>query len=264
MPSLRDMQRAVSAAVRTGCPGAAVNLVQGDAVAAEDRLRIYENNHELTFRGALSATYPVIERLGGSDWFRQRARGFRLTHPSRSGDLQNAGADFAVFLRSELAATEYAYFPDVASLEWAYQEVLIAAERSPLDPQALRDVAADDLERLIFVLRPAVALVDSAYPILAIWRANQPASEAAALDLRLDAGPSRVLLIRRADHVEMRELPVGTYFLARQFLLGATLLQATDRAAGRIADFDLAASLRDLIGLETLTDFHLAPPKETS
>ena len=39
----------------------------------------------------------------------------------------------------------------------------------------LQAVDAEDYDRLLFVPRPALRIVESQFPIFAIWHANQPA-----------------------------------------------------------------------------------------
>jgi hypothetical protein len=163
------------------------------------------------------------------------------------------GDRYAQFLATELAGTHYAYFVDVARLEWAYQEVLTAAEHAPLAVGALEAVAAQDYERLIFVPRPALRLVESRHPILAIWKANQRDAESAAPTVLLDSGPSRVLVIRRQDYVELRELAPPSFVLLEQFLRNTPL----GVAAEAVAADELGAALQHLIALETLGGIHI-------
>jgi hypothetical protein len=253
MPSLREVQRAFAHAVLSGDAAGIDELVRDDGIAPAQRVQIYHNNHRLALLAALSETYPVVARLGGADWFAQSAAQYRRTFRSRSSDLQFAGDRYAEFLSAELAGTDYAYFADVARLEWAYQEVLTATEHAPLDPAALATVAEDDYARLIFVPRPALRLVESRYPILAIWKANQAKTTMRSDAISLDAGSSRVLVIRRADHVELRELPPASFVLLERFVQGETLGIASDA----VAEADLASALQHLIALETLGAFRL-------
>ncbi|MDH5255150.1 MAG: DNA-binding domain-containing protein, partial [Gammaproteobacteria bacterium] len=123
MLALPDLQRAFLGAVLGGHTGVMAGLVRGDGIPPERRLRIYANNARSNFLTTLRATYPVIERLGGPEWFAQAAARYQSRHPSRCGDLQYVGRDFPAFLRGELDDTAYGYFSDVARLEWAYQEV---------------------------------------------------------------------------------------------------------------------------------------------
>jgi len=264
MPSLRDTQTAFCAAILSGEADSMLQLVRDEGITAEQRIQIYRNNNRMASLATLQATYPVIERLGGADWFRQSATQYQIRFPSRSGDLQYLGEKYPDFLRAYLADTDYAYFADVAALEWAYQVVLTAAERASADLGMLRTVAPQDYERLLFVPRPAVRMVESQYPIFAIWQANQPSAVEPDFQIRLDAGPSRVLLMRRTDHVELRELPEGTYHLMRQFQLGATLGSAAISTAAEIPEFDLEVCLKEVMTLEAIADIELCDGSTTN
>jgi hypothetical protein len=256
MPSLREVQSAFCDAIRAEDATAIATLIVADGIEPEHRIQIYRNNHRLGALGTLQATYPVVERLGGADWFRQSALRYQLAHPSRCGDLQFLGEDYAEFLHADLAGTTFAWFADVAALEWAYQRVLTAAERAPVEVSVLQSVRPEDYERLLFVPRPALALVESPYPIFAIWHANQ-ASSPTGEPIHLDAGASRILLLRRCDHVELRELSQPTSLLLRQFLQHQPLGVAAETAAAGVEEFDLQLCLRELLGLEAISDIVL-------
>lgn len=261
MPSLRETQCEISRAIRSESGESAAMLVRNDGIEPAQRLQIYRNNHRLGSRATLQAAYPVIERLGGAEWFRQSAACYIAAHPSTSGDLQNLGEHYPAFLRTVLADTAHAYFSDIASLEWAHQCVLTAADRPPAALDALRAFAADDYPRLVFIPRPALRVVTSPYPLLTIWQANQPhATEADAdAEIRLDGGESHVLLIRRRDHVELRNLCAGSCALLREFLRSRPLAAAATAAAETAVDFDLNASLTEIVRLETIADIDLNP-----
>jgi len=256
MPSLRDTQAAFSAAIRSGDAGTFAALILDGGISPERRVQIYRNNHRLAALATLQATYPVVARLGGTDWFAQSAHRYQQDCPSRCGDLQFLGESFPQFLRTDLAGTPYAYFADVAALEWAYQEVLTAAQSAIASLQALQAVDPQDYAQLMFRPRAALRTVESPFPIFAIWHANQPSAPAAEA-IRLDSGASRVLLIRRVDHVELRELAIPSWLLLRQFQRGATLGAAADAVAGDAGEFDLELCLRELLGLGTIADIGL-------
>jgi hypothetical protein len=183
-------------------------------------MQIYRNNHRAALLAALAATYPVIARLGGEDWFAQCAAQYLQRFPSRCGDLQFAGDRFAQFLAAGVANTDYAYFADVARLEWAYQEVLTAAEQAPLDPASLdrargkTTMAVGGLPFYAGAAPGGVTLSD-----FCDLAGESTAADPEAPAVRLDAGGSRVLVIRRDDHVELRacsgECRVARAVLAR-------------------------------------------------
>lgn len=260
MLSLHKLQRSFCDAVLSGHADLMTNLIRDNGIPGEERIRIYRNNSRLGFLATMRATFPVVERLGGTDWFEENARQYQLRYPSRCGDLQFVGRRYSKFLEEGFSGTNYAYFVDIAALEWAYQEVLIAADSAPFDPAQLGTVATDDYAHVVFTVCPSLRLVESPYPILAIWKANQTvvdASAAAIPDIRLDAGPSRTLLIRRADHVELRDLPPARFALLQAFSRGIALGDAADAVGASFAEFDLGVDLRELMLLETIADFHV-------
>jgi hypothetical protein len=252
--SLRELQIAFLDGTLHGYPAQIASLIAASELAPEARIAIYANNAREGFLQALAATFPVIEQLAGEDWFRQTGREYMRRHPSRSGNLQYVGERFALFLDDLLRGTDYAYFADVARLEWAYQEVLVAADHPTFDLDALSSVPPDDYGSLVFRVHPAVRLVESRYPVLAIWRANQPGATAAQ-PISLDAGAARVLVARRDDHVELREIPAADFALLAAFTRGATLGQAFELAAQADETADLALALGRVVKWQTLVDF---------
>jgi hypothetical protein len=102
--------------------------------------------------------------------------------------------------------------------------------------------------------------VSSHYPIFRIWQANLPESADASATISLDAGPSRVLIIRRADHVELRELDAGSFVLLSAFVSGDTFAAAADAALTTDPGVDLGATLARLVNLQTLVDFSIRRP----
>ena len=253
MRSLREVQAAFIAAVRSDAAGLLAPMVVDAGIEPEQRIQIYRNNHRLGALATMQATYPIVERLGGVDWFRQSASEYRNQYPSHSGDLQNLGQDYSDYLRRELADTPFAYFADIAALEWAYQLVLTSADRPCVTLDVLKAVDAQDYERLLFVPRPALRLVESQFPIFAIWHANQPDVESDS-ELRLDAGGSRVLLIRRRDYVELRELSPASSCLLKQFERRVPLGDAAASAIEASGDFDLQTCLSELLRLEAIAE----------
>jgi hypothetical protein len=257
VPSLRDTQRAFSAALLGGSVQALDALVREAGIAAAQRVAIYANNSRIGFEQALAATYPVIQRLGGTDWFRQHARSYQLRCPSRCGDLQYVGERYADYLQAELAGTRYEYFADVARLEWACQEALVAGNDSILDPQLLASVAAEDYGRIVLALRASVRLLESRFPLLAIWKANQTESAGDAATISLSDGPDRLVIIRREHHVELRVLTPDTFAVLQLLTSGVTLGEVAAAAAKSSRHCNFGATLRELFSMQVFANYKL-------
>jgi len=255
MLSLRELQLSFSTAVFDGSSVAIIPWTRDDGLDPAARVNIYRNNVHEGFLKALSLGFPVIQRLVGEDYFRQLGRSFLAEYPSRAGNLHHIGAPFAGFLRDQFAATTYSYLPDVAELEWAYQECLIAPDAAPLDPTPLQTTPPERLADLRFDVHPACRLVSSEFPIVTIWRANQDDRDGMEV-IDLSQGAHFVLVRRNAAGVELRRLAAPDFALLRSINRGDTLGDALQVALAVAADFDIAKALRHFVALGALTRIH--------
>lgn len=256
MSALHELQRAFAAALLTEASADFEPHVLANGIEPTARIRIYRNNARENFLATLRATFPVLERLVGEDYFRQMTFEYRENFPSASGNLHHLGALLPQFLARRYADTEYRYFTDIARLEWAYQEVLVAADHEPLDLERLRHVAPADYPQLLFRLHPAARLVASVFPVLTIWSANQPHGDCGRV-IDLDGGAERVLVLRTARDVELRRLDAPEFEFLSALASGATLAAAAD-AATNAGAFDLAAALPRYVSAAALVDCKLA------
>ncbi|MBV8147267.1 MAG: putative DNA-binding domain-containing protein [Gammaproteobacteria bacterium] len=248
MLPLRELQeRFASRLLETGWESV-LDWIRADGISASARLGIYRNNLQAGFTKTLALEFPVILRLVGQDYFSQVAVEFLGGHPSRSGDLHHVGAPFPGFLQRRFAASEYSYLADVARLEWAYQECLVAEDSDCMDPHTLRGVPVDAYPNLRFRIRPACRLIDSPFPILRIWEANQPDAQVPDF-IDLGTGADHVVLMRTPAALSLSRVPPGDFQLLTAFAAGETLERALDAALGCDPQFDLGAALRRCIGL---------------
>jgi hypothetical protein len=252
VPSLRDLQQAFGHAIATGDVGAIGAEIVANGMEPAARLRIYRNNHRETGLACLRSTYPVVERLVGPDYFRQTAFEYLAAHPSRSGSLDDLGRHWPLFLERCFEGGQYAYLADVARLEWACQEASMARDHPSLDLEKLRRVPAERYAALIFLLHPAVRLVASPHPILRIWRANQPESDASE---RIDPdSPERVLLWRGEQRVELRLADAAEFEFVACVQRGESFADCVASAAAH-GDFDPTQALQRLVAAQLIVDF---------
>jgi hypothetical protein len=270
MPALPELQRRFGAALRGGDSAAIESCIRAAGIEPARRVAIYRNNWRENALATLAAAFPVLKRLVGDDYFRQMAREFLADHPSPSGDLQHLGAPLGRFLAERHGGSAYAYLADVARLEWAFQEVLVAAGHAALDVRRLAAVPQPQWPQLGFVLHPAVRLVRSAFPVLTIWSAHQPrpdGSGAAIIDdtiIDLGLGGEFVLLRRTDSAVELHRLPHAEFALLEVLARGATLSAAADAAAVLDPGFDVSHALQRQVLLAVLVDFTVpAAPSPT-
>jgi hypothetical protein len=252
MIALRDLQRRMAAALSDPGHATADELVAARGIPAASRIAIYRHNIEITFHDALKLGFPAIARLVGDDYFRQLAAGYRRQYPSRSGNLQHVGGSFPGHIDARLGKSEFAYLADVAAIEWAYQEILVAADHRPLDVTRLAAIKSDDFDSLRMVLHPAVRILASRFPLVRIWRANRPESvDAMVIDLA--AGGDFVLLQRRDFDIEIHHLDHASFDFLSALARAEPLISALDAAARQ--DADPSALLARYVRLGVIVDF---------
>lgn len=253
MLPLPELQQRMGQALRGGT--AAGLPLRDHGIAGHRRLQVYRNNHVTALREALRAVYPVTERLVGEAFFAAAADAYAAANPSHSGNIQDYGGAFSLFLESYMPALSLPYLGDVAALEWRRLQAAVAPPHTPMDLEALAVVPAEMLTELHFHHQPAARALDSRFPILSIWQFCQQAEPEGELDL--GRGAERVLFSRRDQDVEMRLLSAGEYAFLRVLCRGETF-DAACRAAFTVErSFDVEERFATLVRDQILTSFYL-------
>ena len=248
MASLPELQARFSAALR-GDQDALTREVSSGGIDAADRVGIYRNNSLAMFEGALERTYPVLRRRVGDDYFHQLARGYRGRHPSRSGDLHWIGEHFPGYVADTETGTGYEWLAELAALEWACETALVAQQEPAVGPEALAGLRPDQLAATRVRLQPSLRCVASSYPVLDVWRANQPGADGAPIDLA--QGAQCVAVSCSEDGLKLRELSPAVLEFVRLLQGEAALGEAVDRSRIPIENLPDALGLLFEAGLVT-------------
>ncbi|WP_233861882.1 HvfC/BufC family peptide modification chaperone [Paraburkholderia adhaesiva] len=221
---------------------------QADALLRE-RIGLYRGNVRAARRQALVHAYPVLAELTGETYFDALALAYARAYPTRDADLNRFGASLPSFIEGYERDPRYAYFGDVARLEWALHVAAYAANVVPLTPQAWTDLGAERLATARLAVHPACAALASCYAVEAIWRAHRPGAEwPGCIDT-----PSWTLVLRPqwrpalVTHTEAAHVA----FVALQ--RGDTLGEALDEAFTVDAGFDFARLWRVWINSGAIT-----------
>ncbi|HVA55876.1 MAG TPA: DNA-binding domain-containing protein [Gammaproteobacteria bacterium] len=237
-PSLPELQRQFAAAMLGGAPMPLNAWVLGKGLTPEARLQIYRNIVFNNHAAALRTAYPVVLKLVGEDFFENAAARYLRGYPTRSGNLQDYGINFAEFLAQMPEVAGLVYLPDVARLEWARQESYLEADAEPIAITVLADVEEPEILRL--QLHPSLRLLTSAYPVLDIWLFCQ---QSTTEHLDLSGKQKRVLVWRDGAQVSMQAVDAGTHALIAALLHGTPLAGAHADAMRAAKEFDLSACL---------------------
>lgn len=206
-----------------------MDMLFAPAPPDDARLAIYHGAVRANWARALAAAYPVVRRLVGEAFFDAAAAAYGMAYPSRSGDLDAFGDRFAGFLAAYGPAASLAYLPDVARLEWAVHESACAADVPPFDFAELERVPADRHGAVRLRLHPAVRLLESAHPVVAIWEANQPGRDGTPARVE---GADRVLVARHDYDCLPRALARAQWALLDGLARGFTLDEACSALGG--------------------------------
>lgn len=239
MTDLRHLQTQFRAAVLGRDNGGLMNVVRAPGPVG-DRLGVYRNTVQGSLVEALAATFPVVRRIVGEDFFASFARRFIAAHPPQRPQLSTYGAGFPDFIAVDDVNRQLPYLSDVARLEWARNESYFAADTPLIDTQRLA-IDAEDLETMTFRLHPATRCVVSRFPIVRIWEVNQPSvTDVPVVDMNISQA---ALISRPKHHVVTREVTLADAAFVIAIQEGEAFGDAADTAFLNDPTFDLQSAL---------------------
>lgn len=233
--ALADVQARFAAALRSPGKGREVTdpallaAIVDDGLDPAARLNLYRNNARAMFSGALERGFPVVARRVGEGYFHRLAAEYRAACPSRSGDLHWIGEQFPAWLAGHLADSEYRWLADLARLEWACEEVLVAADLPAVTIGELARIEPEALAAMRLRLQPALRCVSSPYPVWSVWRANQPDHPGDAV--AADRGAEHVVVTRADDRAVLHLRPEAEVCFVAALAAGACLQDALESSS---------------------------------
>lgn len=215
------------------------------------RLAVYRNNVVSSLIDALADTFPVVEQLVGTDFFRAMAGVFVRAHPPRTRILAHYGEDFASFVAAFPPTATLPYLPDMARLEFARLQAMHAADASPIAQAALA-TALSDPERLAdlrFQWHPSLRLIESPFAVASLWAAHQTQGEVGPVNIDQ---AEQALVLR--DGLDVLVIPIdpGTGRFIDLTLQGRSFSHAAAAATSHHARFELGSALSMLLRHQAL------------
>ncbi len=178
------------------------------------RLLVYRNSSLKSCTQALIANFPISYALLTQDGFLPLASAFVLQCRPVNTGLAWYGQDFADWLACKPIAKLYPWLPDLAKLERAWLNSVLALDAEPITPEQLmlKADAGVSLETLSLGLHPSAQLFQVEHDVWPVWLAarEQPQQrqqvevQAARLNLLLWRDPSfniRCQLVYPAEYV---------------------------------------------------------------
>ena len=180
-PSLRDLQALFWSALN-GCqePDLAAAVASTSGLAGTDRIAIYAEMYFGRLRDVLAEDFEKTAAALGPERFGEVARAYLAAHPSEHPSVRHVGRHLPGFLESRPPADAPPWLADLARLEWARVEVFDAPDACPIAMDDLRSLPEAEWPASPLRPIPALAVVESDWPLHTIWheRATPPARTA--------------------------------------------------------------------------------------
>lgn len=224
------------------------------------RLAVYRNNVVSSLVDALAETFPVVQQLVGTEFFRAMAVMFVRQAPPRTRVLAHYGQDFPSFVADFEPARSLPYLADVARLEVARVAAYHAADTDPVSEEsvALALASGDRMGELKLVLHPSVSTLDSRHAVVTLWAAHQVDDGAEIAPVDVDV-PESALVLRAGLDVLVLRAPAGAVAFVEALRAGLDLGESASRALSAAPAFDLTAVLSQLLAHGAVCSLHLPP-----
>jgi len=198
-----------------------------EGVRPQSNLIIYQNNLFTNLSRALRATYPLIIKLVGEEFFPLVAKAYCKQYPSRSNNLDDYGAYFGSFLAEFGPTRTLIYLPEVAEFEWACHEASFASDHSLLAIEALQRITPESYNDLHFVLHPMIRVMKCNFPILRIIELCKGEIDE---EINVDNGGDNIMISAKDNTIKLTTLSDGDcqfLSLVGEGLALAAVLEAT-------------------------------------
>lgn len=203
-----------------------------------DESAIYRNNFFSNLTAALSAAYPSCSGWSALRFLHiWRSSLLFLAHP-KAATFRITGPASHNLLSAIRRLQSWFIWLTWRDLNGFCHQVFHAADCAEAAAKAMLSTAHQDCGRLRFKLHPACGLLESVYPVRAIWLSNQPDSTTdEIIDL---SGGGDYLIIRRAVFaIELTAISHAAFIALVHLAAGENLESAVEAASVVDADFDI-------------------------
>ncbi|MGQ0526514.1 MAG: HvfC/BufC family peptide modification chaperone [Alphaproteobacteria bacterium] len=219
-------------------PSAFAGQVAAHDIPLSERLKIYRGNMVGNLTAALHATFPVIEKLVGVEFFDFMARHYILQNPPAHGYLGRYGHHFDTFISKFKPAQNLPYLYDTSRFEIALNTAYYAE-----NDQSLNERDFSSLNPRSYLKFPnSASFITSDFPLtdirnfcLAPGRCTSP---------EMAKGPVYLMIYRPMLDVEIIPLEQDEFTFLQNLNQNKTLGDSLEKTIQGFPDFDVAACLR--------------------
>jgi hypothetical protein len=241
LPDLATLQSDFVRAVLGPDRAAAISAIDDDAGSAELRLAVHRNTVLSGLCDALRLSYPVTERVLGTEFFDQSALAFVRLSPPREPVLARYGDGFPDFLKSLSALADLPYVPDLARLEWIADQAGLGSRRRGC---GFGLVVSGGTATVI--IDPSLCLFESATTVRPLWDAVRSGDDEALAAIDWRRGPERLAIFRKGAEIVAAPLSLPAWSVLAALLDGKDL-PAAIAVLGSVEEIDENELARELL-----------------
>jgi Putative DNA-binding domain len=219
-------------------------IVGSGARSIQRRYNVYRNNVTVKLVDALTATFPAVERITGTQFFRTMATFYVRESVPHSPLLFEYGHTFPDFVARYEHAQEMPWLADTARIERAWLDSYHAADAEPFEKHHLQAIPPTGLAELRLVAHPAMRIVRSPHPAFTIFCMNRGAATASAIE---DVRPEDTLVTRPGLEVRVTRLDPGQAEFLLSLASGVALGAAVEESLNTHPAFDLPTAIATAI-----------------
>ena len=248
-----DTFEAAFHAMLAGDDRALAAWLPGDGLG-EPGLAVYRNTVAKARVDALVGLFPTVERLVGTDWFRQAALTFAGAAPPTSAVLDDYGPAFPDWLAAFPPAQDLPYLAPVARLDLAWSQAHRASDAPSLSSRDTVHLPPARLFTARADLHPSARLFWFDWTVPTIWSANR--ADGDAPDAVWEERPEGLLIVRPAGAVTWQRLSHPQWTFLKACRRGDTLGQAAQDAFASDPTLDLGTLFANLLTMGALSPLH--------
>ena len=215
----------------------------------EERLDIYRNTARTAHIDALAQSYPCCKKILGKRYFKQIANEYFYKYPATSQNLNLYGESFPLFLQdwieNHAELIDYQYLPDMAKLEWAYEQAYYAKDDPLFDFNSLPTLHHDHYQYICFRPSASLSVLRSSYPIHEIWRANREQDKSQEIDAI--SGPQYLCIARDNFKPVVHKIDHACWWVIDKIQNGLSLGECESLATRENIDAQLQKILPELV-----------------
>jgi hypothetical protein len=253
MKNLADLQQQFLADC-LATKNATLDYIKPDDLSPKQRMSIYQNSTLGNTAGSLAITYPVVKNLVGEDFFNAMCAVFIRQNPPQSTNMDDYGEEFSEFLAEFPPAQSLLYLPDVATLEWLWQQASNAAECQIIDQSAIANIPQDKYFSLHLRLHSSAQLFCSTFPVSKIWYMNQDGAHVETINLDEET-TEYLLIIRHGLRTNISPLTPAEHCFLNNLKNGSNFFAAYEESIAIDESFDLAHYIQKHLAGGTFSGF---------